>query len=86
MSPSAILHDEPATAFEEPLFKAKALIATQSSYTIKEEPIHIRRPIRVICLGAEYSGLMMRIIFSQRLQNGNAELVIYKRNHDLSGT
>jgi len=86
MSPSTILHDEPATAFEEPLFKAKASIATQSLYTIKEEPIHIRRPIRVICLGAGYSGLMMGIIFSQRLQNGNAELVIYERNHDLGGT
>jgi cation diffusion facilitator CzcD-associated flavoprotein CzcO len=40
----------------------------------------------VACLGAGYSGLMMSIIFSQKMQNKNAELVVYERNSDLGGT
>ncbi|KPI35782.1 putative sterigmatocystin biosynthesis monooxygenase stcW [Cyphellophora attinorum] len=56
------------------------------TYTITEQPIGTRRPIRVACLGAGYSGLMMAIIFSQKMQNKNAELVIYERNADIGGT
>ncbi|KAL4876146.1 hypothetical protein BJY04DRAFT_231971 [Aspergillus karnatakaensis] len=56
------------------------------AYKIIEQPIGTRRPIRVACMGAGYSGLMMGIIFSQRMKNKNAELVIYERNHDLGGT
>jgi hypothetical protein len=56
------------------------------SYQITEQPIGTRRPIRVACLGAGYSGLMMSIIFSQKMQNKNAELVVYERNSDLGGT
>jgi cation diffusion facilitator CzcD-associated flavoprotein CzcO len=37
-------------------------------------------------MGAGYSGLMMAIVFSQKLQNSNAEFVIYERNKDLGGT
>jgi hypothetical protein len=56
------------------------------NYTIMERPIGIRRPIRVACMGAGYSGLMMAILFSQKMQEKNAELVIYERNEDLGGT
>lgn len=56
------------------------------TYEIREEPIHTRRPIRVICLGAGYSGILMGIIWNQRMQNRNAELVTYERNNDLGGT
>ncbi|KAL2864081.1 flavin-containing monooxygenase [Aspergillus lucknowensis] len=55
-------------------------------YQIVEQPIGTRRPIRVACMGAGYSGLMMAIVFSQRMQDKNAELVIYERNEDLGGT
>lgn len=55
-------------------------------YTILERPIGTRRPIRVACMGAGYSGLMMAILFSQKMQDKNAELVIYERNEDLGGT
>ena len=56
------------------------------SYTIAEKPIGTRRPIRVACMGAGYSGLMMAILFSQKMMDKNAELVIYERNEDLGGT
>ncbi|KAJ5638158.1 hypothetical protein N7490_008037 [Penicillium lividum] len=55
-------------------------------YKIVEQPIGTRRPIRVACMGAGYSGLMMSIVFSQRMKNANAELVVYERNEDLGGT
>lgn len=57
-----------------------------STYNIREEPIHTRRPISVVCLGAGYSGILMGIIWSQRMQNRDAELVIYERNNDIGGT
>lgn len=56
------------------------------NYTILEQPIGTRRPIRVVCLGAGYSGLMMGIVFNERMQDANAEFVIYERNEDLGGT
>lgn len=55
-------------------------------YKVVEQPIGARRPIRVACLGAGYSGLMMSIVFSQKMQNKNAEFVVYERNADLGGT
>lgn len=55
-------------------------------YKITEQPIGTRRPLRVACLGAGYSGLMMSIVFSQKMQGKNAELVVYERNSDLGGT
>jgi hypothetical protein len=55
-------------------------------YEIAEQPIGTRRPIRVACVGAGYSGLMMSIMFSQKMQGKNAELVVYERNPDLGGT
>lgn len=55
-------------------------------YKIVEQPIGSRRPIRVACLGAGYSGLMMSIVFSQKMQGKNAELVVYERNSDIGGT
>lgn len=56
------------------------------SYKIIEQPIGTRRPLRVACMGAGYSGLMMAIVFSESMQNKNAELVVYERNKDLGGT
>jgi hypothetical protein len=66
--------------------KSKASLETTTPYEIKEEPIHTPRPIRVVCLGAGYSGILMGIIWSQRMQNRNAEFVMYERNNDLGGT
>lgn len=57
-----------------------------SRYKIIEQPIRTRRPIRVACMGAGYSGLMMGIVFSEQMKDKDAELVIYERNEDLGGT
>lgn len=56
------------------------------AYQIIEQPIGTRRPIRVACMGAGYSGLMMAIMFSETMKDKTAELVIYERNKDLGGT
>lgn len=93
MAPSAILsgpiEDAPAVqAAVNGHGKAQSNVWSQldPAYTITEQPIGTRRPIRVICLGAGYSGLMMGIVFSQRMKDANADLVIYERNEDLGGT
>ena len=63
-----------------------AAVKLDPSYTIIEKPIGTRRAIRVACIGAGYSGLMMAIMFSQKMKGKNAELVVYERNQDLGGT
>lgn len=73
-------------AFVQAMLATDAAAALDPAYTLKEEPIGTRRPIRVVCMGAGYSGLMMAIMFSQQMQRKNAELVIYERNEDLGGT
>lgn len=78
MSPSAI-----PTAPIEASFSASHL---DPSYKTIEQPIGTRRPIRVACMGGGYSGLMMAIVFSERMKDKNAEFVIYERNEDLGGT
>ncbi|KAJ9608099.1 hypothetical protein H2200_007087 [Cladophialophora chaetospira] len=55
-------------------------------YQIVEQPIGTHRPLRVACLGAGYSGLMMSIVVSQKMKDSNVEFVIYERNSDLGGT
>lgn len=55
-------------------------------YKIIEQPLGERRHVRIACMGAGYSGLMMAIVFSERLQGKNAEFVVYERNVDLGGT
>ncbi|KAJ5734905.1 uncharacterized protein N7483_000030 [Penicillium malachiteum] len=56
------------------------------AYTVTEQPIGTRRPLRLVCLGAGYSGLMIGIMFNEQRKDKNAELVIYERNSDLGGT
>lgn len=73
-------------AFVQSMLATDAAAALDPAYTLTEEPIGTRRPIRVVCMGAGYSGLMMAIMFSQQMQGKNAELVIYERNEDLGGT
>ncbi|KAF9891223.1 hypothetical protein FE257_004787 [Aspergillus nanangensis] len=42
------------------------------------------RPIKVICIGAGFSGILCAIRLPQRIPN--LELVIYDKNHDIGGT
>jgi hypothetical protein len=82
MAPGLISFDDLASEARESSRHDNAF----GTYEIQEQPIHTRRPIRVVCLGAGYSGILMGIIWNQRMQNRNAELVIYERNDDLGGT
>lgn len=60
--------------------------AIDSAYRIIEQPIGTRRPLRVVCMGAGYSGVMMSIVFNERLRDSNASLAVYERNEDIGGT
>ncbi|KAJ5661372.1 uncharacterized protein N7484_000744 [Penicillium longicatenatum] len=97
MSPSVITTEPDTAALNKKDAKACPLDAAldlekeaasllDPFYKIIEQPIGTRRPIRVACMGAGYSGLMMSIVFSERMKNSNAELVVYERNEDLGGT
>lgn len=77
-------------SFEQNKVKVKTSHQTVPSvdpdYRIVEEPIGTRRPLRVVCMGAGYSGLMMAMIFNERMRDSNATLQIYERNEDIGGT
>lgn len=42
------------------------------------------RPIKVICIGAGFSGILTAIRLPQKIPK--LELIIYDKNHDLGGT
>lgn len=66
---------------------AKTISDTISSaYKILERPIGSRRALRVVCMGAGYSGLMMAILFNEKMKNSNASLAVYEKNVDIGGT
>ncbi|KAH7030578.1 uncharacterized protein B0I36DRAFT_242765 [Microdochium trichocladiopsis] len=66
---------------------AKALNQeVRAEYNIVEQPIGTRRPLRVVCMGAGYSGLMMAIMFNEKMMGANATLQIYEKNTDIGGT
>lgn len=48
------------------------------------KPIDEVRPIKVICIGAGFSGILCGIRIPQLVEN--AELVIYEKNSDIGGT
>jgi len=49
-----------------------------------ERPIDANRKIKVVCLGAGYSGILTAIRFPQHIPN--LELIIYEKNADIGGT
>ena len=51
---------------------------------LSEHAIDANRRIKVICLGAGYSGILTAIRFPQHI--ANLELVIYEKNDDIGGT
>ena len=48
------------------------------------KPIDELRPIKVVCIGAGYSGILTAIRFPQRIKN--LDLKIYEKNADIGGT
>ena len=47
-------------------------------------PVDAGRPLKVVCLGAGYSGILAAIRFPQRIPN--VDFVIYEKNADIGGT
>lgn len=51
---------------------------------LKEAPVENFRPLRVICIGAGYSGIYVAIRIPQKLRN--VDLTVYDKNADVGGT
>ena len=57
---------------------------SQPSSKLNETPVENFRPMRVIVIGAGYSGIYCGIRIPERLRN--VELCIYDKNADIGGT
>ena len=57
-----------------------------STYTIKEHPLHHGRRLRVICVGAGASGLLLAYKIKHNFYEKDVEVQLYEKNHDLGGT
>lgn len=55
-------------------------------YSLENVSLGTYRPLRVVCLGGGYSGLMMAIIAEQKMKGHGVEFQIYEMNEDLGGT
>lgn len=55
----------------------------RSSFKIKDTPIENLRPLKVIVIGAGYSGIYCGIRIPERLKN--VELAIYEKNAGVGG-
>ena len=75
-----------STADDSSFAQTPANTVSKDGYEIIEEPIGTRRPLRIVCMGAGYSGVMMGIVYSEKLKGRNASFTIYERNSDLGGT
>jgi hypothetical protein len=53
-------------------------------YRITEQPLHTKRHIRMVCVGAGAAGLQIAYKAERLLQN--VELQIYEKNDDIGGT
>jgi hypothetical protein len=54
---------------------------------IKEEPLYSRRKLKIICIGAGYSGLTLAHKIKHELKLSDVvDLTIYEKNHDVGGT
>ncbi|KAF2111847.1 hypothetical protein BDV96DRAFT_526224 [Lophiotrema nucula] len=58
----------------------------QDFFQLENAPLGAHRPIRVVCIGVGYSGLMMAIIQEQKMKDHSVDFQIYEKNHDLGGT
>lgn len=58
--------------------------AKEEGFTLHDVPVENQRPIKVIVVGAGYSGIYHGIRIPERLRN--CELVIYDKNAGVGGT
>ncbi|KAK4506876.1 hypothetical protein PRZ48_000609 [Zasmidium cellare] len=57
---------------------------TKAPWVLQDAPIENQRPIKVIVIGAGYSGIYLGIRIPERIRN--CELVIYEKNDGIGGT
>jgi hypothetical protein len=60
------------------------LVKAETPFLLHDSPIENQRPIRVIVIGAGYSGVYCAIRIPERLRN--CELVVYEKNAGVGGT
>lgn len=58
----------------------------KDAYKLASAPLGMHRRLRVVCLGAGYSGLMMAIAVREKFSAVDLELQVYEKNADLGGT
>jgi cation diffusion facilitator CzcD-associated flavoprotein CzcO len=61
-------------------------VTDREPFQLGTAPIGDHRRIRVVCIGAGYSGLMMTIIAEKKMKAHNVEFQVYEKNKDLGGT
>lgn len=59
-------------------------VKTAPSWQLHDTPVENQRPMKVIVIGAGYSGVYCGIRIPERLRN--TELVIYEKNAGIGGT
>lgn len=69
-----------------PVVSSHKMPSAQAPYTVRNVPLGTHRPVRVVCIGAGYSGLMMAIIAKEKMQHHEVDFQVYERNSDLGGT
>lgn len=52
-------------------------------FTVKDTPVENLRPLRVVVVGAGFSGILAAIRIPERLRN--VELVVYEKNEGVGG-
>jgi hypothetical protein len=57
---------------------------TNSGFRLNDAPIENLRPLKVIVIGAGYSGIYLGIRIPEKLRN--VELTIYEKNEGVGGT
>jgi hypothetical protein len=81
-----ILHNKQATVEHLSRVDSKAtngVNGTSLQWSVHDTPIENQRPIKVIVIGAGYSGIYLGIRIPERLRN--CELVIYEKNKGVGG-
>jgi hypothetical protein len=59
-------------------------VKTETPWTLHDAPVENQRPLRVIVIGAGYSGIYLGIRIPEKLRN--VDLVIYEKNAGMGGT
>lgn len=84
-----LLHNKQATAEGLTRVDSKTtngindIKGTMPQWSVHDSPIENQRPIKVIVIGAGYSGIYLGIRIPERLRN--CKLVIYEKNKGVGG-